>query len=146
MQFNFKKLVPEALTPTYATSGSACFDIYPVGIDADGLLVSQEAPQIVGTGLAFEVPEGWVMKIYSRSGHGFKNDVRLGNCVGIIDADYRGELKIKLTADGEQFLIQSGKAIAQGMLVLAPQVTFNEKTELSETERGAGGFGSSDKK
>lgn len=146
MQFDIQQLVPEAIVPAYATLGAGCFDIYPIGIGQDGLIVRQEAPQIVGTGLAFEVPVGWVMKVYSRSGHGFKSDVRLGNCVGIIDSDYRGELMIKLAADGEPFVVQSGKAIAQAMLVLAPRVTFNVVAKLSETERGAGGFGSSDKK
>ena len=83
------------------------------------------------------------MLIYSRSGHGFKNDVRLANCVGVIDADYRGELMVKLTGDTYgQLTIKPGDRIAQAMLVPVMKVHFKEVQELSETVRGAGGFGS----
>lgn len=96
------------------------------------------------TGLFFEVPQGKVLLVFSRSGHGFNHDIRLANCVGIIDSDYRGELKVKLTNDSTQafFNVKRGDRIAQAMLVDSNQVQFEIVEELSETERGTGGLGS----
>lgn len=144
MHLKFKKLSPTAMVPSYATDGSGCFDFYA---DTGGLGHSRQTHHqsiIVDTGLAFEIPEGWVMQIFSRSGDGFKYDTRLANCVGIIDSDYRGSLKVKLTRDSESpiGLVNHGDRIAQGMLVRAEQVNFVECFELSETERGTGGFSS----
>lgn len=84
------------------------------------------------------------MMVYSRSGHGFKSDTRLANCVGVIDSDYRGELMVKLTYDGNECgeLIQPGDRIAQAMIIPVEQVQFELADELSDTERGTGGFGS----
>ncbi len=95
------------------------------------------------TGLAFEVPHGHVLKVFSRSGHGFKYGVRLANGTGIIDSDYRGELMVCLKNDGpEPMVVHHGDRITQAMLVPIPQVELIEVQELSDTERGAGGFGS----
>lgn len=141
MKLKVKKLYPEAILPTYATKGSACFDLYALtNGDAD-----YNEPGVFRTGLAFDIPEGWVLKIYSRSGHGFKNDVRLANCVGVIDSDYVGEVMVKLTCDKKDWglAINAGDRIAQGMLERVEQVEFEEVDELKETERGSGGFGSS---
>ena len=81
--------------------------------------------------------------IYSRSGHGFKNDVRLANCVGVIDSDYTGEVKIKLTIDNEEgFIVEHGSRVAQAMIIKLPSVQLVEVDELKTTERGANGFGS----
>lgn len=83
------------------------------------------------------------MMVYSRSGHGFKSDVRLANCVGVIDSDYRGEVKVKLTNDGNEYMqVNEGDRIAQAMIIPVEQVKFIEVAELSDTERGTGGFGS----
>lgn len=135
-----KKMVAEAIIPQYATPGAACFDLHSL---TDGV-VTPGAPLICDTGLAFEIPEGHVMLIYSRSGHGFKNDTRLSNCVGVIDADYRGEVKVKLTKDslGGILNVQKGDRIAQAMVIPVDKVTFEEVDELGSTERGEGGFGS----
>ena len=83
------------------------------------------------------------MLLFSRSGHGFSSGVRLANCVGVIDSDYRGEIKIKLQKDTEYsyFAINPGDRIAQGLIIPYPRVEFVEG-ELTGTERGAGGFGS----
>lgn len=95
------------------------------------------------TGLAFEIPPGWVMLIFSRSGHGFKSQTRLANCVGVIDSDYRGQVSVRLTVDaGGGLSVAHGDRIAQAMLVPIPRVELIEVDELSDTERGAGGFGS----
>lgn len=144
-----KRLRPDVQLPAYGTDGAACFDIH---VDSDswqvttrayGVEVLPDRPVVFNTGLAFEVPEGWALMIYSRSGHGFKNDTRLANCVGVIDSDYRGELMVKLTADSPNGIkVYPGDRIAQAMLVQVPRVRFIEVDDLSSTERGEGGFGS----
>lgn len=144
MKLKIKKLHPDAILPKYATPGAACFDIHAGVLPDHQVFVAHGAPTIISTGLAFEVPENHVMLVFSRSGHGFKSDVRLANCTGIIDSDYRGELKVKLTKDnlGEFLHIINGDRIAQAMIVPVDRVEFEEGEELSDTERGAGGFGS----
>ncbi len=142
MNIKIKKLHPDAIIPKYATKGSACFDLHA---DSDAI-VEEDSPSVLHTGIAVEIPDGYAMMIYSRSGHGFKNDTRLANCVGILDSDYRGEILVKLTADkGGQLVVQPGDRIAQAMIVPINQVKFEEVNELSETERGQGGFGSTGK-
>ena len=143
MQLKVKKLHPAALIPKYATEGAACFDLHAVGIGPEPMLLMYGAPYTFNTGLSFEVPEGHVMLIFSRSGHGFKNDTRLANCVGVIDSDYRGEVAVRLTADGFSNLpVNDGDRIAQAMVVPYPRVEFVEADDLTDTKRGAGGFGS----
>jgi len=144
VELKIKKLQPDAQLPTYATDGAACFDL--VAVD-DGIPHPKDQHGwIFGTGLAFEVPVGYVMLIYSRSGHGFKEATRLSNCVGVIDSDFRGELKVALRFDasGEHRCarLHGGDRIAQAMIVQAPKVSLVEVDELSATERGDGGFGS----
>jgi dUTP pyrophosphatase len=87
MNIKIRKLHPQAMTPVYSTSGAGCFDLQTV----DHNTVFPGGSTIFNTGLAIEVPEGYVMMIYSRSGHGFTHGLRLSNCVGVIDSDYRGE-------------------------------------------------------
>lgn len=138
-QLKVKKLHEDAQLPEYATEGAACFDIRSV---QDGV-VPVNGSLAFSTGLSFEIPEGHVMLIYSRSGHGFKNDVSLSNAVGIIDSDYRGLLAIKLSNNGtKDFIVEKGDRIAQGMIIKYDRISFVEVDELSETERGEGGFGS----
>jgi len=136
---NIQKTHPDAIIPTYATEGSAAFDLYAITLDD----TSNPSTATFGTGLAFEVPQGHVMLVFSRSGHGFKSDVRLSNCVGVIDPDYRGEVKVKLRADGEQApVIKQGDRVAQALVVKADRQDFTVVGILSTTERGAKGFGS----
>lgn len=146
MKLNVKALHPDAIVPKYGTDGSACFDLHALITD-----VSKEAcvfpvkPVVIRTGLAFEIPDGHVMLIFSRSGHGFKNDIRLANSVGVIDSDYRGEVLVKLTSDnphGSRFDVKHGDRIAQAMIVPVERVELVQVDELSSTERGEGGFGS----
>lgn len=141
MLIKVKKLVPAAIIPKYATPGAACFDLHSIG-SAD---VYPDHPRTFQTGLSFEVPEGHVMLIFSRSGHGFKNNVRLSNCTGVIDSDYRGEVQVKLANDdhtGQVLPVSYGDRIAQAMVLPIEQVAFEEVAELGTTERGTGGFGS----
>ena len=146
MQLNIKKLHPDAKTPTYATEGSACFDLYAVEVEPDTRLINGK-PQSFRTGLSFEIPAGYVMLVFSRSGHGFNYSTRLSNCVGIIDSDYRGEVMVRLIRDTDSLtspnFFSTGDRIAQAMLVPVEQVVFFETEELTETERGSEGFGSS---
>jgi len=142
------KMFDDVKLPEYATPGSACFDIYADFRDAlEDHDVVYEHNVVVGTGLQFEIPEGNVMLVFSRSGQGFKNNVRLANCVGVIDSDYRGELKVKLTNDnkgvkGNVQYFKHGDRIAQGLILPIEQVSFEVVDELSSTVRGEGGFGS----
>ncbi len=162
MDVDIKVLHEDAIIPTYATPGSACFDLYAVNVHGatakekvvlkkfdgsqnwDSVRMGQY--RVVDTGLAFEIPDNYVMLIFSRSGHGFKNNVRLSNCVGVIDSDYRGEVKVKLYQDStqmqESFNIKDGDRIAQAMVVPIERISFNVVEELSETTRGIRGFGS----
>lgn len=148
MNLKIKKLDPAAILPTYATPGAACFDLYALPSSSEGAMVRVGEPCTIPTGLAFEVPEGHVMLIFSRSGHGFNSDTRLANCVGVIDSDYRGEVKVKLTRDqsgADALNFKPGDRVAQAMVIPVQQVAFTEVSELSATERGAGGFGSTGK-
>lgn len=139
MQLKIKRLHPDAIIPRYQTDGAACFDLHVVDVGAVPPGYSME----FRTGLSFEIPQGWAMLIYSRSGHGFKSGIRLCNSVGVIDADYRGAVGVRLHNDSNQpFTVHVGDRIAQAMLVQVPRVELVEVEELSETERGAGGFGS----
>ena len=143
MLIKIQKVHPKAIVPDYATSGAACFDLHSVEAGEFGMMESAKSFDI---GLKFEIPEGYAMFIYSRSGDGFKKDVRLANCVGIIDSDYRGEVKVKLTADRMQRnFVNVGDRIAQAMLMPVQQVRFGLVHEVSTTERGEGGFGSTGK-
>lgn len=138
MQVKIKKLNPIALMPTYGSDGAACFDLYSVD---SGYVIDENTFR---TGLAFEIPDGHVMLVFSRSGHGFKHDTRLANCVGVIDHDYRGEVMVKMRCDsatGSMF-VKYGERIAQAMIIPFPKVTFEWSDELSDTARGNGGFGS----
>lgn len=152
MKIKIKKLHPDAIIPTYATPGAACFDLH--AMNGEGFLFGKDtmklkgrASAVFGTDLSFEIPKGHVMLVYSRSGHGFKNGVRLSNCVGVIDSDYRGEVKVKLTNDSPfDFTVLKCDRIAQAMIMPVEQVDFIVVDELSETDRGVGGFGSTNGK
>lgn len=147
MNLGIKLIHPGARMPTYATSGAACFDLYAVSDIPHELY--QGTSVTVSTGLIFDIPEGYVLMIYSRSGHGFVHDVRLSNCVGVIDSDYRGEVKVKLTRDASpgswfnQFHVHQGDRVAQAMLMPVERVTLLQVDEVEATVRGEGGFGSS---
>lgn len=145
MRLKVKKTHPQARIPKYATDGSACFDLHALIGDGASISVKKDLSVVIHTGLSFEIPPGQVMLVFSRSGHGFKQNVRLANCTGVIDSDYRGEVMVKLTRDEgivDDFIINDGDRIAQAMILSLPFVTIEETQELSSTSRGAGGFGS----
>jgi dUTP pyrophosphatase len=144
MKTKFKKVHPLAVAPLYATPGAACFDL--VAVDHGTQHKRDSLAIVYRTGLAFEIPAGHVMLVYSRSGHGFNQGIRLSNCVGVIDSDYRGEVMVALRDDGARGAMipipKAGDRVAQAMIVPVDRVEFEEADELSETARGAGGFGS----
>ena len=141
MEVMFKKLHEDAKMPEYATEGAAAFDLFACGESVQ--FAKRGESMVFSTGIACAVPAGFVMLVFSRSGHGFKHGVRLANCVGVIDSDYRGEIKVKLTCDGDKAVtFKPGDRVAQAMIVPCPKVTLLEVEELDETERGEGGFGS----
>ncbi|MRR49360.1 MAG: dUTP diphosphatase [Rhodocyclaceae bacterium] len=138
-----KKNDIEAIIPRYATKGAACFDLHAIW---GGEIAPCGGTCDFRTGLSFEIPEGYVMKVYSRSGHGFKNGIRLVNSVGIVDSDYRGEVMVKLRNDSYiAYTVRDGDRVAQAMIVPAPIFQIMEVESLGETERGTGGFGSTGK-
>ena len=139
---NFKKMSDDAKVPVYSTEHSAGFDFYSL----ENAKITKGSPKIIKTGIAVEIPVGYVLMLFSRSGHGFKNSIRLSNCVGIIDSDFRAEILVRLTQDNDQnsdeFNIQKGDRIAQGIILSFPKIKFTEVLSLSNTQRGENGFGS----
>lgn len=139
MQIRIHKVHPDAIEPVYSTRGAAAFDLF----STEGATVYADGFATFDTGLAFEIPEGHVMMVFSRSGHGFKNGVRLANAVGVIDPDYRGTIKVRLRNDGMTAVeFPPASRIAQAMIVPVPRITFVVAEELTTTERGAAGLGS----
>ncbi len=130
--------------PEYATPGSAGFD-FKANIDEPWVIHPMER-LLVPTGLYFELPEGYEMQIRPRSGLALKHGIGLANMVATIDQDFSGEVKIILINLGkENYVINPGDRIAQGIISPVVHAEFEEVSELSETERGAGGFGHSGK-
>lgn len=139
-----KKVRPGAQLPQRQTEGAAGYDLRAC-VEAPVTLEPGEGYSFP-TGLAGEIPQGLVGLVFCRSGLGVKHGVSLPNCVGVIDSDYRGELIVPLRNFGDTaYTIQPGERIAQ--LVLAPVFLppVAEVEELSETQRGTGGFGSTGK-
>ncbi|MBP5251527.1 MAG: dUTP diphosphatase [Treponema sp.] len=130
-----------AVLPVYKTSGAAGADVCAY-LEND-VVIKKGERALIGTGLQFEIPEGYEIQVRPRSGLAFKNGVTVLNTPGTIDSDYRGELKVLLANFGsEDFTVKNGDRIAQ--IVVAPVTLgdFTDASSLSETERGAGGFGS----
>ena len=138
----FLRLDPRAVAPAYATPGAAAADLCAV-LDAP---LTLEAGQraMIPTGLAIELPgPDCVALLYARSGLAIKHGLTLPNCVGVIDSDYRGELIVPLRNFGDKaYTIQPGERIAQLVIVPVALPRLEEARELSSTQRGTGGFGS----
>ena len=136
-----KKLAPGALMPKRATDGSAGFDICAM-IESPVELAPGESA-LIPTGLAIEMPRGCVALCFARSGLAIKHGVCLSNGVGVIDSDYRGEVKVGLVNLGkESYTLYPGDRMAQIIVMQPYGGAIEEAEELSETERGEGGFGS----
>ena len=136
-----KQLDPRAKLPAYGSADAAGADLYAL---TDGpVAVAPGQTVLIPTGLALAIPRGYVGLVYARSGLATRQGLAPANKVGVIDADYRGELMVSLyNHSGETRTVECGDRIAQ--LVIAPYLTarFQEAEELDDTERGKGGFGS----
>lgn len=145
MNIKIKLLNGLAKIPTRADTGSAGYDLY-AATDHD-IQIPPHSNAMVGTGIAMAIPIGYFGGIYARSGIASKRNLRPANCVGVIDASYRGEIKVALHNDSpETKTIQAGERIAQLVIKKHETADFEEVDELDETERGIGGFGSSGEK
>lgn len=126
--------------PAYETEGSAGMDLKAV-LNEPVILAPGER-RLIPTGLFIELPQGYEAQVRARSGLAIKHGITLINCVGTIDSDYRGEIQVPLVNLGqEDFEIKNGERIAQMVIAKYEQVSCKITDELSETERGAGGFG-----
>ena len=140
MRVRFKKLVPEAVAPYQATDGSAGWDL-----TATSRELAQGKKAIYGTGLSVEIPKGYVGLLFPRSSI-HKKALRLSNSVGVIDSDYRGEIKAVFIWEGywphDCILYQPGDRICQLIILPVPTIEWEESEELTHTKRGEGGYGS----
>ncbi len=139
-----KKLRPNAILPTYGSAEAAGADLY--ACLEEEITIAPGETYFVPTGLALEVPKGCAGLIYARSSMGAKRGLAPANKVGVIDSDYRGEVRVVLLNHGSQpQTIQPGERIAQ--MIITPVLTpaYEEVEDLSDTDRGTGGFGSTGK-
>ena len=139
MKLNVKKLDDRAVIPTYGTEYSAGADLYSL----DAVTVEPHSTSLIHTGIATEIPEGYCGLIFARSGLATKRGLAPANKVGVIDADYRGEIMVALHnhSDSAQ-TVESGERVAQLAIVPFLKAEFIEAEKLSDTVRGTGGFGS----
>lgn len=141
MEINVKKLRDNAVIPTRGSEYAAGYDLY-AAID-ETVVIGPHETQKIGTGLSFELPENTFGMIVARSGLATKEGLRPANCSGICDSDYRGEYIIALHNDSNEIrYVEPNERIAQLILMSYVPMTFSLVNELTITERGEGGFGS----
>lgn len=139
-----KKIRPNAVIPTHGSKYSAGYDLHAC-IDKP-VIIKPHSTEKIGTGLAMELPNGYFGAIFARSGLATKQGLRPSNCVGVCDSDYRGEYIVALHNDSdEERIVEPNGKIAQLILMEYTIIDFQEVQELSETNRGDGGFGSTGK-
>ena len=140
-KIQIKKLSTEVLTPKYETSGSSGMDI--AAYIRQDIIINPGEKALIPTGFSLSVPQGYEVQIRPRSGLAAKKGVTVLNTPGTIDSDYRGEIKVILiNLSKDIFYVKSGERIAQMVVCPVKQVVVEEVNELSETNRGVGGFGS----
>jgi dUTP pyrophosphatase len=138
----YKKLNENAKVPTRADNGAAGYDLYATNTDT--ITINPHQTVMVGTGLAMEIPIGLFGAVFARSGMASKRSLRPANCVGVGDSSYRGELIVSLHNDSDEpQYVEPGERVAQLVFLQNFLVNWEEVDELSETDRGTGGFGSS---
>lgn len=142
-QVKIKKLDPNATIPTSGSAFAAGYDLYAC-LSGDGeVTIPAHHTVMVPTGIAVALPEGTFGGVFARSGLASREGLRPANCVGVVDSDYRGEICVGLhNLSAEPYTVQPGERIAQMIIMpyFAPEIV--EVASLSETDRGAGGFGS----
>ena len=141
MKVKIKRLDEKAIIPTYGTEYSAGADLYAL-LDQP-LEIQPHQTHFVHTGISVEIPEGYCGLVFARSSMGAKRGLAPANKVGVIDSDYRGEIMVTLHNHSETVArVEPSERIAQLAIVPFLKAEFEEATELSDTIRGAGGFGS----
>ena len=140
MKIMVEKLKDDAKLPTHGSDQAAGYDLYA---HLTELTIRPHTTEFVPTGIAVAIPEGFFGAIYARSGLSIKQGLRPGNCVGVIDSDYRGQIMVGLHNDfDEPKTVHGGDRIAQLVIQKCEEVEFEEVRELGDTARGQGGFGS----
>lgn len=152
-----KKLNPNAIIPTKGSKDAAAYDLYACitdqtfipwegGGEKRGVKIMPHTTVKIGTGISTEIPVGYWGAILARSGLSTKQGLRPANCLGCVDADYRGEWIVALHNDSSEVqIVENGERIAQMMILPALDTALEEVDELGVTDRGEGGFGSSGK-
>ncbi|OJU12972.1 MAG: deoxyuridine 5'-triphosphate nucleotidohydrolase [Clostridiales bacterium 43-6] len=145
MKLTIKKLDEHAILPTRATEGSAGMDLYALSEEEQIIKAGERVS--ISTGIAISLPsKDYVALVFARSGLSTKHGITLANCVGVIDSDYRGEIKVALINQSkEDYRLQPKERIAQLCILPVLGMEIEEVQELDETRRGAGGFGSTGK-
>ncbi len=144
MKIRVKKLSPTAQLPTRGSAAAAGYDLYADLQEETG--IGPHKTVMISTGLSLEIPEGYFGAVFARSGLAARESLRPANCVGVIDADYRGPCMVALHNDsGESRTVTPGERIAQLVILPFLPAEFQEAEELDDTVRGAGGFGSTGK-
>ena len=141
MEIKFKKLNKNAVVPILGTANSAGYDLFAC-IDND-INISPNDIALIPTGIAIEIPNGYSGMVCSRSGLTLKNGIHVLNSPGIIDSDYRGEVKCILhNCSKNTFTVMNNTKIAQLLIIKHETITWTEANDLSNTDRGIKGFGS----
>jgi len=150
MNITFKKVHPDAITPSYATSGASGFDFVAI----EDVTLEAGDTKLIRTGLSMSVPSGYELQIRPRSGLSLKTKLRIANSIGTVDSDFRGEIQVLMWHSGTRswhdgndapIIIRKGDRIAQGVICPVIHVFFHEANSLDETGRGTGGWGSTGK-
>lgn len=140
------KIYDDAILPTRGSAEAAGYDLYARLKEHETLQILPHETTKIGTGIAIECPKGYFAGIFARSGLATKQGLRPANCVGVVDSDYRGEIIVAIHNDSDEIrYIENGDRIAQMILIPYIPMTFVETDELSESERGQDGFGSTGK-
>ena len=145
MKVYIKKLDERAVVPTYGTEYSAGADLY--NLSGEDTVIPPHKTVLIHTGIAVEIPEGYCGLIFARSGLATKRGLAPANKVGVIDADYRGEIMVALYNHSDtDAVVAGGERVAQLAIVPFLKAEYEITDELTDTLRGAGGFGSTGRK
>ena len=141
MYVRFKKLTPTAKAPTQGSAEAAGYDLY--ADTQEDVYIEPGESKIIDTNIAVELPPGYFGGVYPRSGLSTNRGLTLINCVGVIDSDYRGAIRVPLINLSNHIqVIKPGERVAQLIIQVHARITWTEVDDLSDTGRGAGGFGS----
>lgn len=146
LNIKVKKVREDAILPLRASAGAAAADLYAM-CEPEGITLLPGERATVPTGIAIQLPSAaYVALVFARSGLGIKNGITLSNGVGVIDSDYRGEICVGLVNLSQQpYTLQKGERIAQLAVMPVCVTAFTQVEQLDDTQRGAGGFGSTGK-